>query len=192
MPGLTEFAVTPVFTPEDTSTDRTEKKTDAEILIPAYLFLVACVLVHWCWGRCAALCGCKWCPSYQRSFCHRNERSPPVPSCGWRSWGWRYVLNLSVSSGLKQKREQQLLTTVETTKHDIIRSQSLCRLVPSRRVVRRNGPRWLVAKEISSPSLVNSVGRPKTKRMDVRKKSTIVLLSTICGIDKIGSKLNWP
>lgn len=37
----------------------------------------------------------------------------------------------------------------------------LARLSPSSRVVRRKGPRWLVAKEISSPSLVNSLGKPK-------------------------------
>lgn len=36
--------------------------------------------------------------------------------------------------------------------------------VPSSRLVRRNGPRWLVAKDISSPSLVICLGKPAGKQ----------------------------
>lgn len=87
---------------------RRKTQLQTEISTPSNLFLVAIVLAHWCRGQCAALCCCRSGPWCQRGSCHENERSPPVPSCGWRSWGSRCAPGPSFSSGLKQKRGVQM------------------------------------------------------------------------------------
>lgn len=46
--------------------------------------------------------------------------------------------------------------------HDNDRQMCNRHFLPRSRLVRRNGPRWFVAKEISNPSLVNSRGKPGT------------------------------
>lgn len=106
---------------------------------------------------------------------HENERSPLAPSYGSMRRRWQYALELNSSSGLEwstdmreagRENERQNIKYVMTGNHHFIPTiyllyyKETCRVLPSSRLVRRNGPRWLVAKVKSNPSLVICLGKP--------------------------------